>query len=65
MLRKKNIKIIVLTLFALLQFIAVFAQTTVKGVVTDGKTGETLPYVSIVIPELQWVLQRMWTESIR
>ncbi|WP_229213917.1 DUF5686 and carboxypeptidase-like regulatory domain-containing protein [Dyadobacter psychrotolerans] len=29
----------------------VFAQTTtVKGVVTDEKTGETLPYVSIVIP---------------
>ena len=28
-----------------------FAQTTtVKGVITDDKTGETLPYVSIIIP---------------
>ena len=50
MLESKKIKIIVLALFAALQFTAAIAQTTVKGVVTDARTGETLPYVSIIIP---------------
>jgi len=50
MLESKKIKISVLALFVALQFTAAMAQTTVKGVVTDGRTGETLPYVSIIIP---------------
>jgi hypothetical protein len=50
MLRIREFKIAMLILFVLLQNVSAFAQTTVRGTVTDSRNGETLPYVSIIIP---------------
>jgi hypothetical protein len=50
MFKKSSLKILLLLVTALLQHTVAQAQTTVKGVITDAKTGETLPYVSIIIP---------------
>ena len=50
MFKKSSLKISLLFITALLQYTVALAQTTVKGVITDAKTGETLPYVSIIIP---------------
>ncbi len=49
MSKTQKIRIAIVGLLAWCQLAAV-AQTTVKGVVTDAKTGETLPFVSIIIP---------------
>ncbi|MFT4033357.1 MAG: DUF5686 family protein [Siphonobacter sp.] len=51
MLKSIKTTINILTWVALvLSGTAVLAQTTVKGVITDAKTNETLPYVTVVIP---------------
>jgi hypothetical protein len=51
MLKLRYFKIAAFTCIALIQYTLTMAQTVVKGVVTDAKNGETLPFVSIIIPE--------------
>ncbi len=47
--RTNNVLKFAFTLFALFITSILFAQTSIKGIVTDAKTGETLPGVSISI----------------
>lgn len=51
MLKSLHIQFVLLICISLLGYGVAHAQTTtVRGVITDEKTGETLPYVSILIP---------------
>ena len=47
--KRNALKLIALLAF-LVQSSFAFSQTTVKGIITDLVTGETLPYVTVTIP---------------